>query len=138
MGWRKPPPKPDPEPYLGDSVPPDPKPFPLPPAIEDHEMPESAWAVLLWGYWISALVAIAVVVWLLWPKIIGPAAAQVAVLPECVELARRENFPTDFLSKDDLRRAKRRMLWLEVRHPFDPMVRDCRRAIRRAEQAIRN
>ena len=60
------------------------------------------------------------------------AMGEVAVPPECAELAAREGFPTDVLSDRQVRAAKVRMAWLRLRHPHDPLVRKCRAAVRAA------
>jgi uncharacterized membrane protein len=56
-------------------------------------------------------------------------AANVPVLPECVELAQREGFPTDFLTRLQQARARLRMARLSDK---DPLVKACREAIRAA------
>lgn len=67
------------------------------------------------------------------PLVACQAIAQVPVPPECAELAYREGFPTDYLSEAQLRQAKRRLLWLRIRHPLDPAVRSCHRAVKKYE-----
>ena len=55
-----------------------------------------------------------------------PASAQVPVPYECQQLAIREGFPTDQLTKTQAARAKLRMSRLS---DDDPIVRSCRAAI---------
>ena len=52
--------------------------------------------------------------------------AQVPVPPECVQLAQREGFPTDVLSKLQLAKAKYRLYRL---NQDDPLVWACRAAV---------
>ena len=56
--------------------------------------------------------------------------AQTPVPTECMPLAAREGFPTDVLNNAQVKAARKRMAWLRVRHPFDPMVKTCREAIK--------
>lgn len=57
------------------------------------------------------------------------AAKLTPVLPECIELAQREGYPTDFLTRLQVARAKLRMSRLSDR---DPLVKACREAIKAA------
>lgn len=59
------------------------------------------------------------------------AAGAIPVPPQCVELAQREGYPTDFLTKTQAARARLRMARLSDR---DPVVKACRDAVR-AERA---
>src|SRR5262245_32779077 len=58
-----------------------------------------------------------------------PTLAQYQVPFECVALASREGFPTDVLTKTQAAQARIRMARLSDR---DPLVRQCRSAIRQA------
>ena len=57
------------------------------------------------------------------------AYALTPVLSDCVELAAREGYPTDQLTKLQYVRAKVRMAWLSKRTPNDPLVNKCAAAI---------
>ena len=58
-----------------------------------------------------------------------PALAQFQVPGECTELAAREGFPTSTLAKYQAAKARARMALLSDR---DPLVKQCRGAIRQA------
>ena len=58
-----------------------------------------------------------------------PTLAQFQVPFECAELASREGFPTDVLTKTQAAQARIRMARLSDR---DPLVKQCRSAIRQA------
>lgn len=60
------------------------------------------------------------------------AMAQEYVPADCVELAIREGFPSDILTVEQVKAAKKRLQWLRVRHPFDPLVQQCHAAIKAA------
>ena len=64
-----------------------------------------------------------------------PAGAQVQVLADCVELAAREGFPTDTLTKAQAAKARIRMAQLSER---DPLVKQCRTAIRVAQSMMKD
>jgi hypothetical protein len=64
----------------------------------------------------------------------NPALAQFQVPGECTELATREGFPTDVLTKSQAARARVRMAQLSDR---DPLVTQCRSAIRRAQAMVK-
>ncbi len=64
----------------------------------------------------------------------SPVLAQFQVPGECTELAAREGFPTTTLTKFQVARARARMALLSDR---DPLVKQCRGAIRQAI-AMRN
>lgn len=68
------------------------------------------------------LVAIALIL------LINPAIA-IQVPTACVELAKREGFPTDYMSDSQYRRAKRRLIWLSINHPKDELVKNCVAAV---------
>ncbi len=57
------------------------------------------------------------------------AAKLTPVIAECVELAQREGFPTDYLTRLQVAKARYRMSRLSDR---DPLVKTCREAIRAA------
>jgi hypothetical protein len=59
----------------------------------------------------------------------SPVLAQFQVPGECTELAAREGFPTTTLTKLQAARARARMALLSDR---DPLVKQCRGAIRQA------
>ena len=59
----------------------------------------------------------------------SPVLAQFQVPGECTELAAREGFPTTTLTKFQAARARARMALLSDR---DPLVKQCRGAIRQA------
>lgn len=63
-----------------------------------------------------------------------PALAQFQVPGECTELAARESFPTDTLSKAQAAKARVRMARLSDR---DPLVKQCRTAIRQAQAMMK-
>jgi Flp pilus assembly protein TadD len=63
-----------------------------------------------------------------------PAVAQFQVPGECTELAAREGFPTDVLNKSQAAQARVRMARLSDR---DPLVRQCRGAIRHAQAMMK-
>ena len=65
--------------------------------------------------------------------VIAVANAGIPVPPECTKLAIREGFPPDFLTDEQADRARRRMRWLRFRHPFDPLVKECRAGIKRMQ-----
>lgn len=69
---------------------------------------------------------------LFWVIVTETAAAQVPVPSECVELAQREGFPTDVLTKAQAAKAKYRMSRLSDR---DPLVKQCREAVKAAQKA---
>lgn len=56
--------------------------------------------------------------------------AQVYVPQECVELATREGFPSDVMTKVQAAQAKLRLARL---NDVDPIVKSCREAIARAK-----
>jgi len=58
-----------------------------------------------------------------------PAMAQFQVPGECTELAAREGFPTSTVTKYQAAKARARMALLSDR---DPLVKQCRGAIRQA------
>lgn len=60
---------------------------------------------------------------------VASAHAQFQVPGACIELATREGFPTDILTKTQAVRARVRMAQLSNR---DPLVSGCRSAIRQA------
>jgi len=60
----------------------------------------------------------------------NPALAQLQVPGECAELAAREGFPTDVLTKAQAASARVRLARLSDN---DPLVKQCRGAIRRAQ-----
>lgn len=62
-----------------------------------------------------------------------PAFSQVYVPPECVELATREGFPTDVMTRTQAAKAKIRLARL---NDIDPIVRSCRDAVTRAKAAL--
>ena len=64
----------------------------------------------------------------------SPALAQFQVPGECTELAAREGFPTDVLTKTQAAQARFRMARLSDR---DPLVKRCRSAIRQAQAMIK-
>jgi hypothetical protein len=64
----------------------------------------------------------------------NPALAQFQVPGECTELAAREGFPTDVLTKSQAAQARVRMARLSDR---DPLVKQCRGAIRRAQTMMK-
>lgn len=59
-----------------------------------------------------------------------PAKSQVLVPQECVELALREGFPTDVMTRTQATKAKIRLARL---NDIDPLVRGCREAVARAK-----
>ena len=65
-----------------------------------------------------------------------PALAEVSfpisIPQECLELAQREGVPTVIQNKYQATRAKVKLASMSGR---DPMVRDCRAAVKRAQQA---
>ena len=63
-----------------------------------------------------------------------PAFAQYQVPGECTELAAREGFPTDMLTKTQAAQARVRMARLSDR---DPLVAQCRSAIRQAQAMMK-
>ncbi len=63
-----------------------------------------------------------------------PALAQFQVPGECAELASREGFPTDVLTKAQAAQARVRMARLGDR---DPLVKQCRGAIRQAQAMMK-
>ena len=62
-----------------------------------------------------------------------PALSQVYVPQECAELALREGFPTDVMTKIQAAKAKLRLARL---NDIDPIVRSCREAVARAKSAM--
>ena len=64
----------------------------------------------------------------------APALAQFQVPGECTELAAREGFPTDTLTKIQVAQARVRMARLS---DCDPLVKQCRSAIRRAQAMMK-
>lgn len=60
------------------------------------------------------------------------AAKLTPVIPECVELAQREGYPTDYLTRFQVAKAKLRMARLSDQ---DPLVKTCREAIKAARAA---
>ena len=64
----------------------------------------------------------------------NPALAQFQVPGECTELASREGFPTDVLTKTQAAQARVRMARLSDR---DPLVKQCRGAIRQAQAMMK-
>jgi hypothetical protein len=64
----------------------------------------------------------------------GPAYAQFQVPPGCVELAVREGFPTDTLTKVQAARARIRLARL---NKHDPLVQQCRSAIQQAKAMMK-
>lgn len=60
------------------------------------------------------------------------AEAQVYVPQECMQLALREGFPTDVMTKTQAAKAKIRLARL---NDVDPIVRICREAVVRAKAA---
>ena len=62
------------------------------------------------------------------------ALAQFQVPGECTELAAREGFPTDMLTRTQAARARVRMAQLSN---HDPLVRQCRSAIRHAQAMMK-
>ena len=64
----------------------------------------------------------------------NPALAQFQVPGECTELAAREGFPTDVLTKTQAAMARVRMARLSDR---DPLVKQCRGAIRQAQAMMK-
>jgi Flp pilus assembly protein TadD len=65
---------------------------------------------------------------------VHPALAQYQVPGECTELAAREGFPTDVLTKTQAAQARVRMVRLSDR---DPLVAQCRAAIRQAQAMMK-
>lgn len=63
-----------------------------------------------------------------------PAFSQVYVPPECVELATREGFPTDVMTRTQAAKAKIRLARL---NDIDPIVRQCRQAVATAKALAR-
>ena len=63
-----------------------------------------------------------------------PALAQYQVPGECTELASREGFPTDTLTRVQAAQARVRMARLSDR---DPLVRQCRSAIKQAQAMMK-
>lgn len=61
------------------------------------------------------------------------AEAQVYVPQECAQLALREGFPADEMTKVQAAKAKIRLLKLK---DSDPIVRDCRAAVARAKAGL--
>ena len=59
----------------------------------------------------------------------NPALAQLQVPSECAELATREGFPADMLTRTQAASARIRLARLS---DSDPLVKQCRSAIRRA------
>ena len=59
----------------------------------------------------------------------NPALAQLQVPSECAELATREGFPADMLTRTQAASARIRLARLS---DSDPLVKQCRGAIRRA------
>ena len=59
-----------------------------------------------------------------------PAMAQVYVPQECAQLALREGFPIDVMTRTQAAKAKIRLKSL---NDIDPIVRSCREAIARAK-----
>ena len=64
----------------------------------------------------------------------NPALAQFQVPGECTELAAREGFPTDVLTKSQAAQARVRMARLSDR---DPLVKQCRGAIQHAQTMMK-
>jgi hypothetical protein len=64
----------------------------------------------------------------------NPALAQFQVPRECIELAAREGFPTDVLTKSQAAQARARMARLSDR---DLLVKQCRGAIRHAQAMMK-
>lgn len=66
--------------------------------------------------------------------VVNPALAQFQVPGECTELASREGFPTDVLTKTQAAKARVRMARLSDR---DPLVKQCRGAIQQAQAMLK-
>jgi hypothetical protein len=65
----------------------------------------------------------------------GPTYAQFQVPPGCIELAAREGFPTDTLTKIQAARARIRLARLSKR---DPLVQQCRSAVQQAQAMMKS
>lgn len=63
----------------------------------------------------------------------SPALSQVYVPQECAELAKREGFPSDVMTRIQAAKAKYRLKSLS---DIDPIVRSCRGAVARAKAAL--
>ena len=65
----------------------------------------------------------------------NPALAQLQVPGECAELAAREGFPADVLTRTQAASARVRLARLS---DSDPLVKQCRGAIRRAQVMMKD
>lgn len=69
---------------------------------------------------------------------IEPAAAIDVFVPfDCVELAAREGYPTDYMTEAQAKKANIRLTWLMIQHPKDPIVQKCVLAIKLVEESMR-
>lgn len=85
--------------------------------------------VVIGGIYVVIFFALLVGGLLIYSSSSARAAKLTPVIPECVELAQREGFPTDFLTRLQVAKARYRMSRLS---DHDPLVKTCREAIKAA------
>lgn len=108
--------------------------------VPDHRIPVDPVETLKRWLWVIIGVIYAVVFLgiifggLLLYSTAARAAKLTPVPPECVELAQREGYPTDFLTRFQVAKARYRLARLSA---GDPLVKTCREAIARAKEQMR-